>query len=232
MSDTAPKRALLVVAKRPAPGRTKTRLTPPLTAEQASALYECFLQDTLDLMRRVRDEIAVEPMIAYLPEGEEAYFRALAPDFGLLLQQGADLSERLHHATQHCLTHGYNQAVIMDSDSPTLPAAHIVQAFTGLDTADVTLGPCDDGGYYCIGLKAPAEPLFINVTMSTEHVFTDTLEQARLAKLSVAQLPACYDVDYASELKRLATELETLPEHIAAHTRQYLSTHRANLADL
>ncbi len=50
MPDT---NALLVVAKRPAPGRTKTRLTPPLSPEQAAALYECFLRDTLDLVRRL-----------------------------------------------------------------------------------------------------------------------------------------------------------------------------------
>ena len=45
--------ALIVVAKRPAPGKTKTRLSPPLTPELASALYECFLFDTLDQMRQV-----------------------------------------------------------------------------------------------------------------------------------------------------------------------------------
>ncbi|NJN95902.1 MAG: hypothetical protein HC875_18240 [Anaerolineales bacterium] len=36
--------ALLVVAKRPAPGQTKTRLSPPLSPDQAAALYECFLR--------------------------------------------------------------------------------------------------------------------------------------------------------------------------------------------
>jgi hypothetical protein len=46
-------RSLLVVAKRPAAGQTKTRLCPPLTAEAAAALYECFLYDKLDIMRAV-----------------------------------------------------------------------------------------------------------------------------------------------------------------------------------
>ena len=63
MSNT---NALLVIAKRPTPGQTKTRLTPPLTAEQAAALYECFLVDTLDLVRRVPE---TDPLIAYLPIG-------------------------------------------------------------------------------------------------------------------------------------------------------------------
>ena len=87
--------ALLVIAKRPTPGQTKTRLTPPLTAEQAAALYECFLVDTLDLVRRVP---AMDPLIAYLPAEARAYFAALAPDFGLVLQEGAGLGERLDNA--------------------------------------------------------------------------------------------------------------------------------------
>jgi glycosyltransferase A (GT-A) superfamily protein (DUF2064 family) len=47
--------ALIVVAKRSRPGKTKTRLSPPLTPELASAIYECFLFDTLDQMRQVRE---------------------------------------------------------------------------------------------------------------------------------------------------------------------------------
>ena len=87
--------ALLVVAKRPAPGRTKTRLSPPLSPEQAAALYECFLKDTLGIMRAVA---GVQPAIAYLPQDAAAYFAELAPDFELILQQGPDLGCRLDNA--------------------------------------------------------------------------------------------------------------------------------------
>jgi len=149
-------KALLVVSKRPTPGQTKTRLTPPLTPEQAAQLYESFLRDTLDLIRRVP---GVRPIIAYLPEGAEAYFRGLAPDFDLLPQVGDDLGARLDNALTHCLSDGFRQAVIMDSDSPTLPAEFLTQAFAALDRADTVIGPCDDGGYYLIGLKRPAPRL-------------------------------------------------------------------------
>lgn len=225
------KRALMVVAKRPAPGQTKTRLTPPLTGEQASTLYECFLRDTLDIIRKAGKQLALTPIITYLPQGSEDYFKGLAPDFELLLQQGNNLSERLDHATTHCLTNGYDQAVIMDSDSPTLPVANLVSAFTLLDDSanDVTLGTCADGGYYCIGLKRPAPPLFLNVTMSTETVAQDTLAQAKAENLTVAMLPECYDIDYATDLKRLINELDTLPKDIAAHTRAFIAKHQHEL---
>ena len=119
--------ALLVVAKRPFPGHTKTRLSPPLTPQEAANLYEHFLRDTLDVIRLVP---GVQPIIAYLPQGEEAYFRSLAPDFALLPQRGDNLGARLDNALTHCLMDGYQKAVIMDSDSPTLPAAYLSQAFT------------------------------------------------------------------------------------------------------
>lgn len=217
------KRALMVVAKQPAPGQTKTRLSPPLSGDEAAALYECFLRDTLDIIRAAQQQLAFDPIICYLPLGAETYFRTLAPDFGLLPQQGADLSERLHHATSHCLNNGYAQAVIMDSDSPTLPPDNLVQAFSSLESSDISLGRCDDGGYYLIGLKRPAPDLFLKVMMSTPTVSADTLEQARKNKLQVAMLPICYDIDFKEDLMRLQAELAALPMTTAQHTRRFLA---------
>ncbi len=99
------RRALMVVAKQPAPGQTKTRLSPPLDAVDASALYECFLRDTLEIVREARQTLDFQPIIVYLPADADGYFRTLAPDFDLILQQGRDLSERLNNATSHCLTY-------------------------------------------------------------------------------------------------------------------------------
>ena len=182
--------ALLVVAKRPAPGRTKTRLTPPLSPVQAAALYECFLRDTLDLVRRLS---GVAPAIAYLPAEERAYFEALAPDFELVLQEGADLGERLDSALTRLLMVGYQHVAIMNSDGPTLPLACLTGAFDALaGGADVVLGPCDDGGYYLIGLKQPAPRLLREVRMSTPDVLADTLVIAAEEGLTVELLPTWY----------------------------------------
>lgn len=217
------RRALMVVAKQPSPGQTKTRLSPPLTGEAAAALYECFLRDTLEIIRAARKLCLFDPIIAYLPEGGESYFRELAPDFDLLLQQGVDLSERLNNATSHCLTiGGYDQAAIMDSDSPTLRPEYLSAAFTELDQADVTFGRVDDGGYYVIGLKKPAPRLFLNVTMSTRTVAQDTLDCAAQESLSVHLLPTSFDIDYGADLRRLLDELRILPEQVASHTRTFL----------
>ncbi len=220
------RRALMVVAKQPMPGQTKTRLSPPLNSTEASALYECLLRDTLEIVRQTRRMLDFQPIIAYLPVGAESYFRALAPDFALLLQEGADLSERLNNATRRCLVDGYDQAVIMDSDSPTLAPDWLCAAFGALDgAADVALGPCEDGGYYLIGLKRPAPALFLNVTMSTSQVTADTLAQASLNRWQVELLPTGYDIDFVSDLRRLVADLNRLPLQVAAHTRAFLAAH-------
>jgi len=221
------KSILIVVAKRPAPGNTKTRLSPPLSPEQASALYECFLADTLDLIRQVE---GVERAIAYLPADAHDYFHRLAPDFHLVQQQGPDLGARLDHALTSYLSHGYEHAVIMDSDSPTLPANHLSQAFANLSNgSQVVLGPCDDGGYYLIGCNQPVPRLLREVRMSTPTVTADTVRLAGEVGLHLAQLPTWYDVDDGDSLSRLVEEIEALDSHTAVRTRRFLDQEQIRL---
>lgn len=212
--------ALIIVAKQPAPGQTKTRLSPPLSPEQAAALYECFLRDTLDQMRQVTEAHRV---IAYLPLDAADHFHQFAPDFQLIPQSGQHLGERLDNALTSYLSHGYQRAVIMDSDSPTLPTAYLSQAFHVLeDGADVSLGPCEDGGYYLIGLRQPAPRLLREVQMSTPTVAADTITLAKKEGLSVNLLPTWYDVDDAASLTRLVREMASLEPHVAVRTRRFL----------
>ena len=215
--------ALIVVAKQPAPGQTKTRLSPPLSMEQAAALYECFLKDTLDQIRQVNE---VQRVIAYLPLDATDHFHRLAPDFQLIPQYGQQLGDRLDNALTSYLSRGYERVVIMDSDSPTLPSSFLSQAFHVLaDGADVTLGPCEDGGYYLIGLKRPAPRLLKEVRMSTPTVAADTIALAKEEGLSIDLLPTWYDVDDAASLTRLIKEIDKLEPNVAVHTRRFLNGH-------
>jgi rSAM/selenodomain-associated transferase 1 len=218
-------RALIVIARQSASGQSKPRLSPPLDSEQATALVTCFVRDTLENVRAARRLIEFQPIIAYFPASAETYFRELAPDFELLFQQEADLAARLNQLMTHYLTSGYDQAVIMDSDSPTLPADTLRRAFALLDSADVSLGPRDDGGYYLIGLKRLAPDLFLKVTMGTPNVARDTLARARESGLSVARLPDGYNIDQVDDLYRLVGELGKLPATVALNTRMFMMQH-------
>ena len=69
-------RALIIVSKKPQAGRTKTRLSPPLTGQQAAELYHCFLLDTLALMQKAG---IAQPILAFTPDEAEPFFRQLVP---------------------------------------------------------------------------------------------------------------------------------------------------------
>ncbi len=225
------RRALIVVAKRPVMGQTKTRLTPPFTPRQATEMYECLLRDTLDVMTQVAE---VQPILAYAPADAEPYFRSVCPPaFDLQPQVGTDLGSRLHNALAQTLANGYRQAVVMDSDSPTLPPAYLRHAFAELDDSatDVVLGPCDDGGYYLIGVKEPCAGLF-DIAMSTPTVLRQTLAAAEAAGRRVALLPTWYDVDTVQEVERLRAELMADPAVFAPRTRTMLARLSASVGEL
>lgn len=221
-------RALLVVAKRPAPGQTKTRLSPPLLSDEASTLYECFLRDTLDLARRVPQ---VRRVIGYTPLEESEYFERLAPDFDLMPQIGDSLGERLDGVLARCLADGFDQVVVMGSDCPTLPATHLAMAFDLLAESDVVLGPSEDGGYYLIGTKQPQPALLREVEMSTPWVLRDTLALAEEKGLRVGLLPGWYDVDTFDDLLRLQADLDGAPAGTADRTRDFF-VHLVHLGTL
>ena len=65
------------------------------------------------------------------------------------------------------------------------------------------MGPCEDGGYYLIGLRAPAPALFADMPWSTAVVTEETLARARRLGLRLALLPRWFDVDRGEDLARL-----------------------------
>ena len=215
------RRALIVVAKEPQAGQTKTRLTPPLSPDQAAELYRNLMLDTFWLMDHVGD---VQPVVAYAPDHAAPYFRSVAPPrFHLVPQRGADLGQRLDHVLSLHLNDGYDQAVVMNSDGPTLPLSYLEQAFAKLDdpAVDVVLGPSEDGGYYLVGIKRPLGTLF-NVTMSTPSVLQETLFLADRAGLMVACLEPWYDVDVWDDISRLSRDLARIATDQGTNTRRFL----------
>jgi uncharacterized protein len=194
---------LAVMAKVPAAGEVKTRLCPPLLPGDAAALAECFLLDRIEQLGEVRDG---DPMVAFAPPDREAELRRIVPaGVRLVRQQGADLGARLDRVLSDLLAEGYRGAIAVDADSPTLPTAYLDHACAALidDTADVVLGPCEDGGYYLIGLRHPAAALFAAMPWSTSAVASETIARARRLGLRLSLLSTWFDVDRGEDLARL-----------------------------
>jgi uncharacterized protein len=221
--------ALAVMAKAPRPGRVKTRLSPPLTPDQASALNICFIRDTTENIRQVTEASNSAGLVAYTPVGDESAFDGLLPvGFQLLAQRGDGFGERLSYACEDLFASGFSAVCLIDSDSPTMPQDALLQAVERLSRAGdrMVLGGSDDGGYYLIGMKRPHHRVFEQIDWSTERVFEQTLERAREIGLTTELLPTWYDVDDAATLERLRREL-TAPSgagYDAKHTRAYLGS--------
>jgi rSAM/selenodomain-associated transferase 1 len=214
-------RALVVVGKVPRAGATKTRLTPPLSSEQAAALYRAFLQDTLAIALGLSWE-RVTLIYPPQPQAERELQAFLPAAVQLQPQPGSGLGAALADAFGSNLDAGFGRVVLIGSDNPTLPPALIRQAAVGLDTHDVVLGPSADGGYYLIGMARPHLGLFERITWSTSVVFAETLERAGELGLRVLELPEWYDIDTVAELQRLRDELAQLPPSTAPATRAAL----------
>lgn len=195
--------ALIIVAKQPVEGRCKTRLAKTIGHATATKLYEYFLFDIRDkLVRDLREQCDV--IVAFTPESDPQYFEKYCPTgWRIMPQVGEDLGERLSHAVREVLGRGYKRVVVMSTDSPDLPIAYILSAFNRLLDHDAVLGPCEDGGYYLIGMRRDIPHLFHDITWSTEWVAEQTICRARECGAMLAMLPVWYDVDGEQDLKRL-----------------------------
>lgn len=203
--------AVAVMAKVPGATAVKSRLHPVLGAQLATRLYECFLRDRLDALSRVA---GIDRVLAFTPaEARDVMAVMLPRGFALVPQRGPELGARLHALLAELLDAGHPGAIAIDSDSPTLPMRYVADAATLLAAgdADVAVGPCDDGGYYLIGVREPQPALFENMPWSTPEVLPLTLERARNRGLRLRLLPAWFDVDTEADLARLQRELAMQP---------------------
>jgi rSAM/selenodomain-associated transferase 1 len=233
LSPHEEKYAFAVMVKAPRSGEVKTRLVPPLCAQEASLLSECFLRDIVANLLSAAASVPVDCYAAYSPQGSEALFREfLPPQIGLLPPRSTGLANSLPDAVEDLIAAGYRGVCLLNADSPTLPTSVLIDAIASLRAPGerVVLGPSTDGGYYLIGLKHPHRHLFHDIAWSTERVYRQTCERAASIGLESVTLPAWYDVDDAASLRWLCRELLegrrptqcSRDGYLASHTRDYL----------
>lgn len=219
--------AIGVMAKAPQPGRSKTRLCPPLTHEQAAALSAAFLRDITENIARAARQAPITGLIAYAPAGSEALFDGhLAAGTGLILADGSPPMPALVTGFGSCLLHaidgmlaaGHTGAVVLNSDSPTLPTEYLVRAaYLLLAPGErAVLGPAEDGGYYLLGMTRAHAHLFRDIAWSTDNVAETTRQRAAEIGLELVELPMWYDVDDAVALARLRAETALPGPHYPA----------------
>jgi uncharacterized protein len=187
---------VLVIAKAPQAGRSKTRLCPPCTPQEAADLAEAALADTLDAAlasthARRRVLVLDGAPGPWLPDG-----------FEVVRQRGDGLAERLANGFADAGSGG----VLVGMDTPQLTPEGLDAALRGLDEHGSAFGAAMDGGWWGIGLPAPDLPVFDGVPMSSP--FTGAWQRARLraAGLDPLELPVLRDVDTIADALAVAAE--------------------------
>jgi rSAM/selenodomain-associated transferase 1 len=227
---------IAVMAKASIAGRTKTRLVPALDYEEAAAFNTAFLKDVAENLLEAAERRSIAGYMAFGPPGSEAFFREILPlqvePFESWLPAFGDC---LLAAVLELFKRGHRGAIVLNSDSPTLPTSLVVEAADVLAQPGdrAVLGPAVDGGYYLLGLKHAHRRLFEDIEWSTSRVAAQTIERARELRLEVHMLPPWYDVDDGHSLRILHGELiggrpfnPALEPYRASHTLALLRSLR------
>jgi rSAM/selenodomain-associated transferase 1 len=193
---------VIVIAKAPVPGRVKTRLTPPFSPDEAAALAEAALADTLAAVSRTpvrRRVLALDGTPgAWLPRG-----------FDVIGQRGGGLDERIAHALTDAWAEVAMPVVLVGMDTPQVTPELLAGAAAPLTdgSADATFGFAEDGGFWLLGLREVDPGLVLGVPMSRPDTGSLQLLRLEQAGLRVQLVPELTDIDTADEAERIAAAI-------------------------
>jgi hypothetical protein len=206
--------AIGIICKAPNAGESKTRLIPRLGSERAAALARAFL---IDLARTIEEAGATVGCTGYAvcsPDSAAAELAAFLPSsFDYLVKTDPVLGRVLDGAAGELLARGHESVILVNGDSPTLPAALLVETVRALRQPGdhVVFVPALDGGYSIVGLKRRTSQIFTNIPWSTPAVLRRSLEQAERHAIPTRMLSPWYDIDDAESLDWLIAELRGEP---------------------
>lgn len=212
-------RILVIMAKAPRQGTVKTRLARHLPMPAVVDLYRCLLDDTMTLVRSLQD---LRSVIMCPASDVDELSRLAGNQLPVVAQAGTGLAAALTSVFERFAAGGRTQVVAFNSDSPHLPASLLLRAFDELASCDLVVGPTHDGGYYLVGATTSHPELFTGDSMGTKSALEALLTKARGSGLTVRLTGAFYDIDVASDLRRLASELELAPAR-APRTSNWLA---------
>ena len=215
---------LVLFAKPPLSGVAKTRLASELGTEAAALIASALLSDALALCESIIfDDLTAPKLVLAYSEYRDWFTSAVSDRWNLLAQEGEALGQRLENALMALVQSRQDRTVFIGMDAPHLPAEFLQQAFGALDGFDTALGPCDDGGYYLVGVRGTwPSRILRTVRWSTEHALADTHSAFNHAGLSCVTLPIWYDIDDVDGLHRLADNLPTMSATALPHVRAAL----------
>lgn len=190
---------ILFFVKYPEIGNVKNRLSKGINDCLAVDLYTCFVKDTLALLNSLDSQI----LICYYPKRKKIKFMEwLGANYRYLSQDGSNLGERMKHCFIEAFNKGFDQLVVIGSDSPDIPGYFIIDAFNKLDDLNVVIGPSKDGGYYLLGFSKLSfiPSVFDGIRWSTSSVYKKTIDNLKNQSRKILKLPVWNDIDTLEDL--------------------------------
>lgn len=194
---------LIIFARNPELGKTKTRLAKKLGDDVALAIY----YKLINKVQEVTADLPIDKAIYYSSfiDKEDSWDNSIYQKY---LQKGESLGAKMHNAISEGLNRAYNQVILIGTDIYSLTSDIILEGFDILQTKDVVLGPAEDGGYYLVGMKKPQPSIFTLKKWSHDQVFSETTELIEEASLSFGVTQTLNDIDESDDL--IGTDLERL----------------------
>lgn len=199
---------VIVFAREPIPGRTKTRLIPAIGKNNAAALADAFNRDALAKAKTLG---SAELVIAGSAPGgarRSRYFKTLAHEFGAwILDQGTGhLGARM--AAAMCPFTNAGGAMLMGTDTPSLPVKLLLKNADLFESNPMVIAPTLDGGYYLVAMRGKMTDIFKPMNWGGPDVLAQTLARLRAAGEPYCLGPWWYDIDRPVNLQFLASHLK------------------------
>lgn len=262
------KYAILIFSKPPIPGLVKTRLTRErggvFTQEQAAAFFKRSLWDVTelamwcmdDLENLNKDEIAANPgapkrsydlFISTTPEKNVELMKEtieMVPNWPreihYMHDKGATFDDHFDMAFKEIFDQGYEAIVSIGADIPTLPRAHVTQAFQWLQyfaevvgTPGFVCAPCQECGTSLVGFNfdTPINHQGIYYNMSGRPALDGYYEKLEAAEIPSAYLAPVADVDEVEDLAHCLSCARALRESSKYQTGIYVPRRVLEWAD-
>ncbi len=195
-----PLERIILFARYPEPGRSKTRLIPVLGPSGAADLHRRMTEHVLARLRQVEKSRLVSICVYY----DGGTLRGMREWLGTRLrfrrQAAGDLGARMAAAFDDAFRAGLERVLIIGADCPDLSSAHLEAALDALVYGPIVLGPAEDGGYYLVGLNRPLPQLFAGVPWGTGQVLRRTRDKAAVLGIHPVVLEVLGDVDRPEDL--------------------------------
>ncbi len=209
---------LIIFARAPVVGQTKTRLIPAYTAQGAANIHQIMTQRTLEVASQFKAQQAkinqpVELTLCVAGQLDHPIIAQWSHEFAIhvIAQQGGDLGQRMHHAFEHALA-THRLALLIGTDCLTHTEGSLAHCCAQLTHHDWVFTPAHDGGYVLVGTTKNTRSVFEQINWGSSEVMQQTLERLEVTQDNYALTEPTWDIDHHEDVIK-AQALGLLAQH-------------------